>query len=117
MSHSKINELRDQLDQVNLELLEKINYRAKLVQKIGQIKQEQSMKRFDPVRERDMINKIIAHNQGPFVTSTIEHIFKEIFKAGLELLEDEHQKALLVSRKKKPEDTIIQINDIELGNG
>src|SRR5690625_2313566 len=56
-------------------------------------------------------------NTGPFVDSTIEHIFKEIFKASLELQKDDHRKALLVSRKKKPEDTVVTIKGEQFGNG
>ncbi|WP_188456511.1 bifunctional 3-deoxy-7-phosphoheptulonate synthase/chorismate mutase [Virgibacillus oceani] len=114
---SDMEQLRKELDDVNLELLELINRRAKLVQGIGQIKNKQSIKRFDPVRERDMLNQIAAHNDGPFENSTVEHIFKEIFKASLELQEDDHRKALLVSRKKKPNDTIIDIKGEKVGDG
>lgn len=109
--------LRQQMNEVNLELLTLINKRAELVQEIGQIKHKQGMKRFDPVREREMINQITSHNNGPFINSTIEHIFKEIFKASLELQEDDHRKELLVSRKNKPDDTIIDINGRQIGDG
>ncbi|WP_077321387.1 bifunctional 3-deoxy-7-phosphoheptulonate synthase/chorismate mutase [Virgibacillus proomii] len=114
---SKLDQVRDRLDEVNLQILELINERAKLVQQIGDIKAKQSMKRFDPVRERDMLDKITSSNDGAFENATIEHIFKEIFKASLELQEDDHRKALLVSRKKKPENTVIHINDAVVGDG
>src|SRR5699024_7018072 len=117
MTQHQMDKLRNQLDDVNLKLLELINHRAKIVQGIGQIKQKQNMKRFDPVRERDMLNKITEQNTGPFINSTIEHIFKEIFKASLELQKDDHRKALLVSRKKKPEDTVVSIKGEKFGNG
>lgn len=117
MSNQKKDELRQDLDKVNLELLDLINHRAKLVQEIGQVKDKQGTLRFDPVRERDMLNLITDHNNGPFENSTIEQLFKEIFKAGLELQEDDHRKALLVSRKKKPEDTVIEINGEKFGDG
>src|SRR5690625_1996414 len=117
MSERKLDELRVELDEVNGKLLELINHRATLVQEIGHIKQKQNMKRFDPVREREMLDKITEANKGPFVDSTIEHIFKEIFKASLELQKDDHRKALLVSRKKKPEDTIVTIKGEQFGNG
>ncbi|HLS20907.1 MAG TPA: bifunctional 3-deoxy-7-phosphoheptulonate synthase/chorismate mutase [Bacillota bacterium] len=117
MSERKLDELRVELDEVNDKLLELINHRATLVQEIGHIKQKQNMKRFDPVREREMLNKITKANKGPFVDSTVEHIFKEIFKASLELQKDDHRKALLVSRKKKPEDTIVSIKGEQFGNG
>lgn len=117
MSQNRMEELRNKLDDLNLELLELINKRAELVQEIGEIKGKQSTQRFDPVRERDMLDKIIKNNSGPFADSTVTHIFKEIFKAGLEIQEDDHKKALLVSRKKKPEDTVIDIKGVKFGNG
>ncbi|MUV39290.1 Chorismate mutase [Lentibacillus sp. JNUCC-1] len=117
MSSNELEEMRQKMDDVNNELLRLINKRGKIVQQIGELKQKQSMHRFDPVRERDMLNDITRYNQGPYENASIEHIFKEIFKASLELLEDDHQKALLVSRKKQQEDTIIQIKNTLIGNG
>ncbi|WP_106496877.1 bifunctional 3-deoxy-7-phosphoheptulonate synthase/chorismate mutase [Lentibacillus sp. Marseille-P4043] len=114
---NEMEQLRIQMDNVNLKLLELINQRAELVQQIGDIKNKQSMIRFDPVRERDMLNHLVDHNEGPFENSTVEHIFKEIFKASLELQEDDHRKALLVSRKKKPDDTVIDIKGEKIGDG
>ncbi|KUP06704.1 chorismate mutase [Bacillus coahuilensis m2-6] len=117
MSHNELDILREKVDTLNLQLLELINERAKAAQEIGKIKEKQGMYRFDPVREREMLNQIIENNKGPFEHSTIEHIFKEIFKANLELQQDDHRKALLVSRKKKPEDTVVSINGENIGDG
>jgi 3-deoxy-7-phosphoheptulonate synthase/chorismate mutase len=117
VSNQELNQLRQRLDEMNVEILKLISERASLVQEIGRVKEKQGVNRFDPVRERDMLNLIIANNEGPFENSTVEHIFKEIFKAGLELQQDDHRKALLVSRKKKPEDTIVTIRGEEVGNG
>ncbi|MGF2617426.1 3-deoxy-7-phosphoheptulonate synthase [Rossellomorea vietnamensis] len=117
MSNKELDQLRSRVDEINLKLLESINERARLVQEIGGVKERQGMNRFDPVRERDMLNNIIDQNEGPFDNTTIEHIFKEIFKAGLDLLQDSHRKELLVSRKKKPSDTIVKVNGEEIGDG
>ncbi|WP_163971676.1 bifunctional 3-deoxy-7-phosphoheptulonate synthase/chorismate mutase [Oceanobacillus halotolerans] len=117
MSEHELNGLRSQLDEVNSELLKLINHRAELVQQIGQVKDKQSMNLFDPVRERAMLDELTKYNTGPFENSTIEHIFKEIFKASLELQADDHRKALLVSRKMKQEDTVIEIKGEKIGNG
>ncbi|WP_181349904.1 bifunctional 3-deoxy-7-phosphoheptulonate synthase/chorismate mutase [Thalassobacillus sp. CUG 92003] len=117
MSNEQLDNLRNEMNQVNLQLLDLINKRGELVKEIGEIKQKQGITRFDPVRERDMLDEITDHNEGPFEQSTIEHLFKEIFKAALELQEDDHRKALLVSRKKKPEDTVIDIKGEQIGNG
>ncbi|KGX89399.1 3-deoxy-7-phosphoheptulonate synthase [Pontibacillus halophilus JSM 076056 = DSM 19796] len=117
MSNEELDQLRLELDEINQELLTLINKRAKVAQQIGQTKQQQGMNRYDPVRERQMLDQIKNLNDGPFEQSTIEHIFKEIFKASLELQEDDHRKALLVSRKKKPEDTIVELNGEKIGDG
>ncbi|ELK47330.1 bifunctional 3-deoxy-7-phosphoheptulonate synthase/chorismate mutase [Halobacillus sp. BAB-2008] len=117
MSNQNLDQLRSQLDDVNLQLLNLINKRGDLVKEIGQIKEQQGMNRFDPVRERAMLDQLSQHNDGPFEDSTVVHLFKEIFKAALELQEDDHRKALLVSRKKKPEDTIVTINGEKIGDG
>ncbi|MCF3943289.1 bifunctional 3-deoxy-7-phosphoheptulonate synthase/chorismate mutase [Oceanobacillus alkalisoli] len=114
---NQMEQLREQLDEVNLEILDLINRRAELVQEIGKVKSKQSTHTFDPVREREMLDNIKKHNTGPFENATIEHIFKEIFKAGLELQQDDNQKALLVSRKNQPENTIVEINGAKIGNG
>src|SRR5699024_2590718 len=113
----EMDKLREELDGINLEILELVNKRAELVQTIGGIRGKQSTRRYDPVRERDMLDKIVEHNDGPFEDGKIKHIFKEIFKAGLDIQKDDRQKELLVSGKRKAEDTIIDIHGAKFGNG
>jgi 3-deoxy-7-phosphoheptulonate synthase / chorismate mutase len=117
MSNDKLDQLRTRIDDINLELLKLINERAQLVQEIGQVKGGQGVYRYDPVRERRMLDLIKEENDGPFDNATIDHIFKEIFKASLNLQKDDHEKALLVSRKKKPEDTIVNVKGETIGDG
>ncbi|MCA1032373.1 bifunctional 3-deoxy-7-phosphoheptulonate synthase/chorismate mutase [Bacillus timonensis] len=117
MSNAELDTLRQQLDDLNMQLLHLISERGKLVQEIGKVKESQGINRYDPVRERKMLNMIVENNNGPFETSTLQHIFKEVFKAGLELQKDDHRKALLVSRKKKPEDTIVNVKGVKIGDG
>ncbi|EGP9994295.1 chorismate mutase, partial [Listeria monocytogenes] len=117
MVNTNLEELRTQVDQLNIDLLELISKRANLVQEIGKIKGTQGSLRFDPLREREMLNTILAANEGPFEDSTVQKLFKEIFKAGLELQEEDHSKALLVSRKNKKEDTIVTVKGLPIGNG
>ncbi|WP_369903334.1 bifunctional 3-deoxy-7-phosphoheptulonate synthase/chorismate mutase [Bacillus manliponensis] len=117
MANHELDQLRKQVDDINLQLLQLLNERAKVVQQIGEQKKLQGTKRFDPVREREVLNMIADNNEGPFETSTLQYIFKTIFKASLELQEDDHRKALLVSRKKKQENTIVEVKGELLGNG
>ena len=113
----KLEELRQRVDEINIQLLHLINERAKVVKEIGKVKDKQGVYKYDPVREREMLNKILNENNGPFDDKVIEHVFKEIFKLGLDLQKEEPQKELLVSRKKQPTDTIVTVNDVAIGNG
>ncbi|WP_340085313.1 bifunctional 3-deoxy-7-phosphoheptulonate synthase/chorismate mutase [Siminovitchia sp. FSL H7-0308] len=98
-------------------MLELLNERGSIAQEIGKLKEMQGVKRFDPVQERKLLNLLADHNKGPFSTATVQHIFKQIFKASLELQEDDHRQALLVSRKKKADDTIVEVNGEKIGDG
>lgn len=117
MSNKELDQLRERVEEINIQLLSLISERASLVQEIGRVKETQGVNRYDPVRERKMLDSIKEHNEGPFENSTIEHLFKEIFKAGLELQKDDHRKALLVSRKKKPDNTIVDLRGEKIGDG
>ncbi|MFJ8245828.1 bifunctional 3-deoxy-7-phosphoheptulonate synthase/chorismate mutase [Peribacillus asahii] len=117
MSNKELDVLRDQLDDINLQLLHLINQRAELAQEIGRVKEKQGVNRYDPVRERKMLDLIEETHEGPLELASIKHIFKEIFKLGLDIQDENKKKALLVSRKQKQEDTIINLNGELLGNG
>ena len=115
MGNNELDQLRQRVEEINLQLLSLINERARAVQEIGRVKETQGVHRYDPVRERHMLDLIRENNDGPFDNATILHLFKQIFKAGLDLQKDDHKKALLVSRKKKAEDTVITIKGEEIG--
>lgn len=115
MSNGELKHLRQQLDELNTQILQLINERGKVAQDIGQLKSQQGTTRFDPVREREMLDQILQQHDGPFEKSTIQHLFKQIFKASLELQEDDHRKALLVSRAKKADDTVVRVKGETIG--
>ncbi|MCF6138301.1 bifunctional 3-deoxy-7-phosphoheptulonate synthase/chorismate mutase [Pseudalkalibacillus berkeleyi] len=117
MSNQELDHLREQIDQINLQLVKTLNQRAEIVQQIGKVKKKQGVNRFEPVRERHMMDLIAEHNHGPLETATLQHLFKQIFKAGLELQEDEHRRDLLVSRKNKPEDSVVNVLGETIGDG
>jgi 3-deoxy-7-phosphoheptulonate synthase / chorismate mutase len=110
-----VDNLRKQLDEINLQLLYLLNYRATLVQKIGEIKKNQGVDKFDPEREKKMLDQLVKHNPGPFDDQTVRYLFKQIFKASLDLLINEQQKTLLVSRRRQVMDTVIQVGEISIG--
>lgn len=118
MSDEKIRKLREKIDQINLDILRLLNVRAELVAEIGQIKSKKGMQTFDPLRESEMLERVLSHNKGPFPDEVLARLFKEIFKASLFLIDLESRQELLVSRKHKKEDTIVKVGkDLFIGQG
>lgn len=116
MSNAELEQLRNRLDEINSELLKLISERATVVQDIGAVKEKQGVPKFDPEREKKMLDKLVEENKGPFTESTIRTLFKQIFKASLDLQSTEHKKNLLVSRKTRKEDTLILLpQDVVVG--
>lgn len=117
MRQHNLEELRSQVTELNVKILELINDRTAVVQEIGKVKEKQGVNRYDPVREREMLDFLKDANKGPIPNGILEQVFKGIFMSALEVQEDEQKKALLVSRKRKAEDTIVDINGEKIGDG
>ncbi|PTE42278.1 chorismate mutase [Staphylococcus equorum] len=107
----KLQEFRSEIVDINEEILNLLSKRGKLAQKIGEEKRKQGTAVYDPQREKEMINKLLDKNEGPFNDNVIKQLFKEIFKASTDLQKSENEKHLYVSRKLKPEDTIVQFDN------
>ena len=72
MSDVKIQEYRDSIDSINLEILQLLSKRASVVSDIGKRQTELGQKHYDPKRESEMLEKLEAVNPGPFAGSTIK---------------------------------------------
>jgi 3-deoxy-7-phosphoheptulonate synthase/chorismate mutase len=94
-----------------------LNERAAIAKEIGEVKKKQGINKFDPEREKAMLEVLVQHNQGPFSDETVRYLFKQIFKASLDLQQDDQKKVLLVSRKKKNADTVIDVKGTKIGAG
>lgn len=117
MTQRNVHQLREQLDAINAQLLELLSERARVTQEIGSEKGKQGVPKFDPVREKAMLDRLVASNKGPFDDKTIRHLFKQIFQASLNLQQEEQKKHLLVSRKNQREDTIVSLDPTAVGGG
>ena len=108
---NELENLRQRVEEINDEILGLLSERGDLAKKIGEEKSKQGTQVYDPQREKEMLNKLIDANKGPFNDNTIKQLFKEIFKASTDLQKSENEKHLYVSRKLKPEDTIVQFDN------
>ncbi|HEN4055416.1 TPA: bifunctional 3-deoxy-7-phosphoheptulonate synthase/chorismate mutase [Staphylococcus aureus] len=115
---NKLESYRSEIVSLNHQILDLLSKRGELAQKIGEEKLKQGTRIYDPQREKEMLNDLIDSNKGPFNDNTIKQLFKEIFKASTDLQKSENEKHLYVSRKLKPEDTIVTFdNEGIIGDG
>lgn len=104
---NKLESYREEIVSINNQILDLLSKRGELAQRIGEEKLKQGTRVYDPQREKEMINDLLDRNQGPFNDNVIKQLFKEIFKASTDLQKSENEKHLYVSRKLKPEDTVV----------
>ncbi|MDM5339418.1 bifunctional 3-deoxy-7-phosphoheptulonate synthase/chorismate mutase [Fictibacillus enclensis] len=107
MRQNTLDELRDQLEDLDLQLIDLVNQREILLQKNKDLRPE----RADKVLER-----MNLHSKGALSKETLIGLFKlldQIGPAGKPAKLPE----LLVSRKNKPENTVVTVAGKEIGGG
>ncbi|TDM07659.1 bifunctional 3-deoxy-7-phosphoheptulonate synthase/chorismate mutase [Macrococcus lamae] len=104
---SELNQLRERIEEINIAILDLLSERGEIAKQIGLEKRKAGTMIYDPMREKEMINKLQDLNKGPYDDNVIKQLFKEIFKASTELQKSENEKHLYVSRKLKSDDTIV----------
>lgn len=114
---NRLQELRAQIDPINMQILELLNRRAEVALEIGRVQQELGTGFYDPQRESEMLNALQQVNEGPFSNETIKKLFSEIFHATLNLEERDARQTILVQRKQPDQHTIIEFeNGLRIGN-
>ena len=78
---SRIEQLRVQIDEVDREIVERLNRRAKLALEIGEVKKGTGKAVFDPAREKRVTARVLATSDGPFPPRTLAFIYREIIGA------------------------------------
>ena len=76
-----LDRLRAQIDAINVKLVRLLNQRAKVAQAIGHLKQAGGAAIYQPARERAVLDKVSALNQGPLTGEHLRRIFVEIISA------------------------------------
>ena len=112
---SELSELRRQIDDVNGQILDLLNERARLVLQIQGVKEQHDISLFSPGREKEMLDAVLARNSGPFSDATVTALFKEIFRASLESMESTGADSLQISRTHGQPDIIVTAGGREIG--
>ncbi len=115
---SRLQALRSEVDVVNMQLLELLSKRAQIVSEIGKVHTNLGNSFYDPVREGEMLQSLEMANRGPFSNETIKALFREIFRASLDLEEKQAKAKIKVQRKTADERTVVRFPDgFEIGGG
>ena len=80
-----LNELRQEIDAIDDRLMLSLNQRAALVVAVGKLKAGEKRDFHVPSREREIYERLISHNPGPFPNEGLRSVFREIISASLAL--------------------------------
>ncbi|MBE0425393.1 MAG: prephenate dehydratase [Nitrospirae bacterium] len=83
----ELERLRKEIDGIDHKILDLLNKRAEVVIEIARIKRNENAKFYSPEREREILERLIAINKGPFPDDTLRVIYREILSASLSLEE------------------------------
>lgn len=82
MNHD-LNELRNEIDKLDVEIITKIQSRAEIASKIGEVKKSKGEPIYRPDREKEVYEKIKRLNQGPLPDTSMTSIYREIMSASI----------------------------------
>jgi chorismate mutase / prephenate dehydratase len=77
-----LDEIRNNIDTIDNQLLILLNERMEWVNKVGELKRATKTGIYRPEREKQILDRLVAQNQGPLNEDAIEAIFLEIFAAA-----------------------------------
>jgi len=69
---------RDLIDELDLELIRLLNERARCAIAIGRLKRRLKQAIYDPAREEQIIDMMMAHNAGPLDAQGVRRLFERI---------------------------------------
>lgn len=110
-----LGDLRAELHKINHSILDLLCRRAELVTEVLSIKEKEGIPLYVPEREREMLDDLARHNRGPFSDDTVRHLFLEIFRASVSLMEQKKTETLRVSRDCHGADGVISVGRHRIG--
>lgn len=70
--------LRRQIDALDRQLVKLANERAELAQEIAHLKDDAGAPRYSPRREEEIIQNVVARNEGPLSDESVRTLFREL---------------------------------------
>jgi len=75
---SALAELRAQIDDLDLRILELLNARTRVVERIGEIKRQAELPVYEPKREDAVFRNVLEGNRGPLSGAAVRRLFERI---------------------------------------
>ena len=76
---------RREIDELDLELLELLNKRARLSIKVGALKRHSGLPVCDPERERSVLERLQQANAGPLDPQAVAKLFRRVIQESRRL--------------------------------
>ena len=83
-----LDDIRNQIDSLDVELLDLLSRRAELVHQVGLIKKRDGLQIYAPEREEALLRKLVDMNRGRMPERSIRAIYREIMSTALALEDD-----------------------------
>jgi chorismate mutase/prephenate dehydratase len=80
-----LEELRQQIDEIDRELVALLNRRAEIVVQVGKLKNADGTPIYSPDREKAVFERIKAANKGPLPDKTLLAIYRELMSGSFAL--------------------------------
>jgi chorismate mutase/prephenate dehydratase len=74
--------LRNKIDRIDRQLVLFMNQRAKLANRIGQIKESVGQEAYDPAREEEVLGRAVTFNKGPLSDCCLRAVFRELISGS-----------------------------------
>ena len=75
---NSLTRCRSQVDAIDLELLNLLNRRTRVIEEIGSIKEALDLPIYEPKREEDVFRHVTGNNTGPLTPDALQRIFERI---------------------------------------
>lgn len=79
--NESVDELRKKIDQIDEKVVNLLNNRALLAQRIGKSKSLTNQEVYVPQREQEILQRLSGLNRGPLTPSAIQAIYREVMSA------------------------------------
>lgn len=73
-----LDECRARINEVDVQILELLNQRTRIVEEIGRIKETLDLPIYEPRREDEVYANMERHNRGPLPPDAVKRVFERI---------------------------------------